>query len=193
LADGDASAVIFERIQFDYGSEIIIEHASSRTLIISSCTMKRYESTGDGDLFIEDVVGGHWIFNKQNVWARQLNAEQRVTKITNDGGNLWILGLKTERGGTLIETRNGGKTELIGGFCYATSGPKEIPMFINDNSSVSITIGESCFNGNPFIELVRETGAKATKVLKRGEAPGRTGGSMLPLYVGYIKPIDAKE
>ena len=82
---------------------------------------------------------------------------------------------------------------MIGGFCYATSGPKETPMFINDNSSVSITIGESCFNGNPFIELVRETGAKATKVLKRGEAPGRTGGSMLPLYVGYIKPIDAKE
>jgi hypothetical protein len=185
LADGEAPAVIFERMQFGYGSDITIEHASSRTLIISSCTMRRYENTGSGDIFIEDVVGGSWVFNEQNVWARQLNAEQRTTKITNNGGNLWILGLKTERGGTLIETKNGGKTELVGGFCYATSGPKETPMFINDNSSVSITIGESCFNGNPFMELVKETRGEITKFLKRGESPGRTGGSMLPLYLGY--------
>jgi hypothetical protein len=43
------------------------------------------------------------------------------------------------------------------------------------------------------MELVKEIRDETAKVLKRGEAPGRTGGSMLPLYVGYTKPSDTEE
>ncbi len=161
-----------------------IEHASSRTLVIRHCIIGRYFNTGTGDLFVEDVCGGPWGIRNQRVWARQLNAEQPTTKIVNDGGQLWILGLKTERPGTLIKTRNGGETELLGGFCYATGGPKTEPMFIVDNAAATFVIGESCFNNNPFIELVKEKRGNEVRILKRGQAPTRTGGSVLPLFAG---------
>jgi hypothetical protein len=144
-----------------------------------------YESKGRGDLFLEDVCGGPFVFRKQNVWARQFNVENDGTHVLNDGGSLWILGYKTERGGTLIETTGGGRTEVVGGFAYATSRPKTEPMFVIRDASASIIMGESCFNGNPFIALVEETRGSETRRLFNGMAPGRTGGSMLPLYVGY--------
>ncbi len=185
FVDGESPVVVMERLEWAYGSDIIIEHAANRTLVIRHSIVGPYRNTGTGDLFIEDVCGGPLEFRRQRVWARQLNAEQPTTKIVNDGGQLWILGLKTERPGALIETRNGGRTELLGGFCYATGGTKTEPMFVIHEAAATFVIGESCFNNNPFVELVRETRKGATKVLKRGEAPGRTGGSVLPLFVGW--------
>lgn len=189
VVDGDPPEVVIERLSFLYSS-VGVEQASDRTLVISGVTLGKvgYRNTGHGDLFLEDVCSGPMRFRKQNVWARQLNVENDGTHILNDGAKLWILGYKTERAGTLIETRSGGKTELLGGFAYATSRPKTEPMFIADESSLSVTIGESCFNGNPFITLVEETRGGRTRRLYRGMAPGRTGGSVLPLYVGYEAP-----
>lgn len=188
FVDGEAPIVVIERFEQPSGGgpeQFSIEHASSRTLVIRHCIIGRYLNTGTGNLFVEDVCGGPWEIRKQMVWARQLNAEQPTTKIINDGGQLWILGLKTERPGTLIETRNGGRTELVGGFCYATGGPKTEPMFVIDNASATFFIGESCFNNNPFVELVREKRGDEARILKRGEAPGRTGGSVLTLFSGW--------
>jgi len=187
FVDGESPIVVIERMEQPSGGgpeQFPIEHASSRTLVIRHCIIGRYFNTDTGDLFVEDVCGGPWEIRNQRVWARQLNAEQPTTKIVNDGGQLWILGLKTERPGTLIETRNGGKTELLGGFCYATGGPKTEPMFIVDNAAAAFVIGESCFNNNPFIELVKEKRGNEVRILKRGQAPTRTGGSVLPLFAG---------
>ena len=53
-------------------------------------------------------------------------------------------------------------------------------MFVvEEGSTLTATIGESCASGKPYEVLV-----KAPKLeLKRGEAPGRAGGSVLPLFV----------
>jgi len=184
--------VVMERIETDFsgGPFYFMEHASKRTLVLTSIAVNfqgaaSYRNTGTGDLFIEDVVGGDWVFKKQRVWARQFNVENEGTHVRNIGGSLWILGLKTERGGTLIETTQGGKTELLGGFCYTTTAGKLAPMFVIDESSASITIGESCFTGDPFLTLVREKRNGVVRELKIGEAPERTGGSLLVLYTGY--------
>jgi len=192
VVDGKSPVVVIERLDLIYAG-VGIEHASDRTLVISGITMGKagYESRGRGDLFLEDVCGGPFVFRKQNVWARQFNVENDGTHILNDGGSLWILGYKTERGGTLIETTGGGKSEVVGGFAYATSRPKTEPMFVIRDSSASIIMGESCFNGNPFLTLVEETRGDQTRRLHKGMAPGRTGGSMLPLYVGYAAPAGA--
>ena len=50
------------------------------------------------------LVGDDFRFRKQRVWARQLNIENEGTHLTNDGGDVWVLGYKTERGGTLVHT-----------------------------------------------------------------------------------------
>ncbi len=189
IEDGESPLVRIERLRIAY-SPISIEQATRRTVVISSCIVEQYEATPEaagGDVFMEDVCGGPFAFIRQSVWARQLNPEQPTTKIVNDGGSLWVLGLKTERGGTLVDTRNGGRTEIASGFCYATSALKIEPMFIVTDSALSVSIGEACFNGHPFQQLVSETRARSTNVLKKGEAPGRAGGSMLALYAGWAE------
>lgn len=191
FVDGIPNIVVLERFESAGQGNPFIEHASSRTLVIRNASAGGYVNTGFGDLFLQDVgLGG--TFKNQNVWARQLNVETNGTHLTNDGGNLWILGYKTEGGGTLIETKNGGKTELLGGLAYAADG-NLAPMFINNESSVSVSFGEISFNGAPFSVLVRETRNGVTRSLNRGGgAPIRFGnnGSALPLYTGYI---DANE
>lgn len=194
---GTAPVVIMERLTTDFsgGPFFFLEHATPapRTLVLSSVMINfqnaaSYRNTpGAGPLFIEDVVGGDWQFRRQQVWARQFNVENDGTHVTNDGGTLWILGLKTERGGTLIASKNGAKTELLGGFCYTTTAGKRAPMFTSDDSSVSLTLGESWFNrdDSPYTVLVRETRNGVTKTLNKGDAPGRTGGSVLPLFAGF--------
>ncbi len=68
----------------------------------------------------------------------------------NNGGNLWIQGLKTEHVGTVIETLNGGKTELLGGTILAaqefSAEDKLKPAFINNNSTMSLVYRDLSHN-----------------------------------------------
>ena len=115
---------------------------------------------------------------KQKLWARQLNIENEGTHLSNDGGDVWVLGYKTERGGTLLDTRGGGRSEVLGGFSYTTTAGKLAPMFVNENSSVWAFFSEVCFNGDPFAVRIVETRGGETKTV--GKAEGRTAP-----YSGY--------
>ncbi len=102
--------------QFGYG--VKIDHRGSRPVVVKDARMDYASEPGAGDLYLEDVEALTLHFQPgQHVWARQLNDEVAGTKITN-GGTAWILGIKTERGGTVIQTQPGGKTELLGGLLY---------------------------------------------------------------------------
>jgi hypothetical protein len=184
--DGDAPVVVMERFSWGYerGACFGLEHAASRTLVLSSVIIESgYTNSGRGDLFLSDVCSGGLSLTRQNVWARQLNAENQGTHVLNDGGTLWILGYKTERGGTLLHTRNGGRSEVCGGFFYATSRAKVEPAFLIEDSTASLTMGEASFGGTPFTNLVREVRGGVVRDLNKGQAPGRAGGSMLLLYL----------
>jgi hypothetical protein len=182
--DGDAPTVVLEGLNHTYGSleKLWFEAASTRTLVLKNSIIGRYEGAG-GRAFIEDVCGGPFIFRKQDVWARQLNQEDKGPHVVNDGGRLWVLGYKTERDGTLLETLNGGKTEVLGCFAYCTTGASKEPMFVVKDSAFSVTMGEAHFGGR-FDVLVRETRGAETKELNRKDAKSRYGiGALLPLYV----------
>ncbi|MGA9379806.1 MAG: glycosyl hydrolase family 28-related protein [Phormidium sp.] len=194
LIEGSSPVVVFERFEGNYYQNPTFENASARTIVIRHSSNVSGNMTGSGDVFLEDVVSNpfsNWTFNKQNVWARQLNVENKGTHIINNGGNLWILGLKTERGGTLIHTKAGGKTELLGGFAYTTTaavdGTQSDPMFINDESSISISMAEVNYGGGPnYTTYVRETQEGVTRNLLRESLPSYVGsGRQIPLYVGF--------
>ncbi len=192
FADGAAPAVVVERMSTNFarGPFFFMEHASSRALVMASISVNfqqtgAYRNTGSGPLFIDDVVGADWRFKNQAVWARQFNVENKGTHITNDGGTLWILNLKTEQGGTLIETTGGGRTELLGGLCYSCSPAGPDPMFVINDSSASLAIAEVCFSGKPYETVVRETRSGQSRTLARSQAPGHIGGCLLPLFAGY--------
>jgi Pectate lyase superfamily protein len=191
IVDGTSSVVAIERLANGYDFPLIIDNASSRTLVMKNLLDVTGKMTGSGDVFIEDVGGGDWHFGKQNIWARQFNVENAGTHITNDGGNLWILGLKTERGGTLIETKNGGRTELLGGLAYTTTsapdGTQDHPMLINNESFVSITLGEINYGGGlNYRTYIRETRGGITHNFPSNKLPNYLGsGKHIPLYAGY--------
>jgi len=194
IVDGTSPIVVIERIQTGFATTPTVENASSRTLVLRDATNVSGNMTGPGDVFLENVVSNpfqSWTFNGQNVWARQFNVENLGTHIVNNGANLWIFGLKTERGGTLIDTRNGGRTELLGGLAYTTTGTldgtQNDPMFINHESSISVTLGEINYGGGPpYTTYVRETRGGVTRDLSANALSFYMGdGKHIPLYVGY--------
>ena len=179
LTDGDAPVVTLEHFANIHGG---LEVDTRRTLVlrsVSDCDLKFTSKAEGSELFLEDVVTHDLKLRHQRVWARQLNIENEGTHLVNDASDLWILGYKTERGGTLLDTRNGGRSEVLGGFSYTTTAGKLAPMFVNDNSTVFAFFAEVCYSGDPFATLIRETRGGETRTLRGGE------GATTP-YIGHL-------
>ena len=163
--EGKGGAVTFEHLaNINSG----IENATDRTVILRSIGTQIF-SKGQGTLFFEDVAGHELAIRNQHVFARQLNIENEGTHFLNDGGTAWVLGYKTERGGTLVHTLKGGRTEVLGGFSYTTTAGKLAPMFVNENASFFTFFSEVCYSGDPFATLIRETRDGETKTVDKDD------------------------
>jgi hypothetical protein len=175
-----------ERFDFIYAN-VEICYNSRRTLVLKDMTDARYTAGADaGDVFIEDVCMRPWVFHaRQHVWARQLNTEGPTTEVINDGGTVWILGLKTEGDGELVETLHGGRTEVLGGFAYANTAGSKPCMFRVLDASLSATLGESVLRRQPFQQLVEHWRHGQVQRILRDSAPRRGSGSMFPLVTAY--------
>ena len=151
--------------------------------------------SGPGDLFVEDVTGRFHLQPGTHAWMRYVNPEtnqdgRNTTReaqwhIQNDGGQLWILGIKTEGPGPVVTTRAGGATELLGGLMYSSGGARtqEQPTFIVEDSRASFAITEANFGNNAYPVLVRQLrDGQVVFELKPGQTPGAPGGSMIPLW-----------
>ncbi|MBE9166057.1 glycoside hydrolase family 55 protein [Pleurocapsales cyanobacterium LEGE 06147] len=185
--DGDEPIVSLENLE-----DPSIEHNAQRTLVIKKSLLKSYNNTqaGTGDVFFEDIVSGLIRIRNQNAWARSLNVEElppnSEAKILNDGGSLWILGLKTERAGTIIETKNNGYTEVLGGLIYInTDIPNTNPpqaQYINNESKVAILTRPYMPTAKGYKVLVREIKNGTIKDILN--ANRRQIGRFFP-YLGY--------
>jgi len=158
IEDGKSPVVILERFEAGYGNKAkcYLEQATSRTLVLRSCILGGlYRNVVSGKLFIDDVCGAPWEFQKQKVWARQLNPENNGTKVLNDGGSFWCLNLKTEKPGTAVLTKGGGSSEILGGYIYYNRGNDGTIAFVSQESRLSFTAAISGAKG-PIIQEVRE-------------------------------------
>lgn len=169
IGGGDEKVVVIEHLAPINGG---IRIKTDRTVLLRSVE-SRVAHEGKGPLFLEDVATGDLrIAPGQRVWARQLNVENQGTHVLNDGGDLWVLGYKTERGGTLLHTKIGGRSEVFGTFSYTTTAGKLAPMFVTDDASAFAFFHEVCYTGDPFTVLIRETRKGVTKEVKRGAGGG---------------------
>lgn len=172
LVDGDASVVLLEHFAYIHGGLAV---DTRRTLVLRSvadCDLTSTKRAEGSEWFFEDVVTHNLVLGKQKLWARQLNIENQGTHLLNDASDVWVLGYKTERGGTLLDTRGGGRSEILGGFSYTTTAGKLAPMFVNTDSSVWAFFSEVCYNGDPFHVRVSETRGTEAKTL--GKDDGHT-------------------
>lgn len=167
-----------------------------RNIDIGGANNAYTSSAGAGKLYVEDVCGSGWNIDHQQVWMRQTNPEWNNPHILNNGGQVWILGLKTEGDGTVIDTENGGKTEVLGGLIYPawitdSSGNHTQtvtqPAFINNNSSMSVEVAESYYpSWSAYYPIVvQETRNGVTKQLLSSDFPRRGDGIFMGLYTGY--------
>jgi hypothetical protein len=183
----------------------VFENASPHALIMKNLQCwgagEHYRNLpGTGPLFIEDIdMGGHkfnyWNFNKQEVWARQFNPElnwegkpEIGSWVTNDGGTVWVFGMKTEGLGPITETRNGGKTEVYGNFHIqpfnTVFAPLDMPMHIVKDSSVSLSFTSAYWTPekNDYRIYVSESQKGETRHLLREQSVGKQNVRMVPLY-----------
>lgn len=149
-----------------------------------------YRSTlRTGNLYVENVVATPFFFNyPQQVWARQFNLESNALRVRNNNAALWILGMKTEGYGSIIETNAGGQTELLGGNLYSTTSPSNPlpPAFINNNGRVSLSYATTAFGPwtADFPVHVSETRGGETRQLLFDNLIWRGYGRIVPFYSG---------
>ena len=114
----------------------------------------------------------------QKVWARNTNTETYChTHNTNAGGDLWVLGIKTEKDRTIFETTAGGRTEVFGGFFYKNrERVGQAPMLVSQDAGVSYNWKAI---GVPYNVQVRENRRGTTRDL-----PVKQTGGACVLFVG---------
>lgn len=171
----DPEPLIIE--QFGYG--IKVEHRSARTVVLKHGKFRYTAQPGAGDVFAEDVeMHGFALQPGQHFWGRQVNNENRKdTKIVNDGATLWILGMKTEGRHTVIDTRNGGQTEYLGGLLYPAESkmePGEIAFRVSGDAQVAFVYANMVHTTRNYDIQVEETRNGETRQLLTADAPGRT-------------------
>ena len=185
LQDGQSPVFVLERGGSTYGSRcgVWIEHASRRTLVCVGVFSYRNSVPG-GKVFMEDGCALPLVFDRQKVWIRHVNTESYDVNphIVNRGGDLWILGIKTEKDRSIIGTYDGGRTELLGGLLYKNrQRVGQAPCFINSEASHSLVYRAK---GVPYDVHVEETRGGVTKRLPKE----KTHRWRATLYVGYKGP-----
>lgn len=131
--------------------------------------------------FLEDVSGRITleVGAGELCWLRQFNPEMPEKPMAVvDGGQLWILGLKTEGRATHVIARNQARVEVLGGISYQSwTGQKfDPPMFQISDSAFSATLPIHA-REQPFSVIVEETIGDETRKLPRKDAS-----RCLPLY-----------
>jgi len=144
-----------------------------RNLLLNGGGVYRTGPQGAGPLFIEDVCGSYFEFARgQQVWARQINPENRHPLMTCDHATVWLMNLKTEGLQTVIRATNGSKVELYGGYIFPIHpGAPQFPAFEITDSQFYVNYCEGIISGNSsaYTVHVKETRKGITKELKRDD------------------------
>lgn len=181
--------LLFDQIVFKASPGVVdVERLGDRPIALRHVHIGGQPFRGTpGQLFLTDVEGGAgWRFAKgHQVWARQLNVEQQGTKIRNAGGDLWVLGLKTESPGTVVASTDGARTEVLGGLLYPTSASTTpVPAFAGTDStqslSFTVSAGQLSHRYLPLITSVRN-GSSESVAPDQARKSG-TYGSAVGLY-----------
>ena len=167
--------------QFGYGLKV--EHHGSRPIVVKDAFVTYLSSPGAGNLYMDDVeVGSFVVQGGQNLWARQLNVEGNGTKIANQGGNVWVLGFKSEGTGINVDTSQAGQSEILGSLIYPATAvsPTDI-AFRSSNANSSYLYSESVYcAGCGYTVQVQETcSGRTAQVTSNASTSFR-----MPLFVG---------
>ncbi len=171
-------------------------HRAARAVVlkdVACCGQYKWSyhaEPGAGPLYLENVSAARWQFDQpQQVWARQLNdddtdAKDRTLRVLNAGATVWLLGFETERGGPLVRTERGGRTEILGGAVYETGSANDVAFECVDDASMAVSFATMGPGDGLYRTLVRQRRGGAGKDLTRQQAAWRGEGRAVPLFTG---------
>jgi hypothetical protein len=149
-----AKVVVFQHLQvFSPWPSFGIEARAPGRTVVCRTTGGTVIARPKTTVFMTNCVGHAYQEAGSTVWARQWNTEGGPEKVRantrNDGGQLWILGMKTEAVSIKVETLRGGRTEVLGVHNYNCTGVKDdTPFFRVENGTLSVAgYREICFVG----------------------------------------------
>ena len=191
--DGAHRVVVFERLRFTFGhfDNPMIVHRATRDLVIASFSgLHGPRHEGTGRMFLDDTVGnGYYVGPGSTLYARQLNPEGSTLKFINDGGTLWVLGLKTEARAPIGLTQAGGSTEIIGGHLYkcVKQGVESVGFVVEEGGRMSLAgVAEYCWTPDWATQtLVQETRHGEIRSLSRDDLPPRGNAGSMPLLACF--------
>lgn len=196
-----------------YPGEVLFENNTPATVVIRHCAgwvgadghRKSYRNTpqGTGDVFLEDVFLPGWEFRRQRVWARQFNPENydgdgSSPQVANHGGQLWILGFKTEGPAPFLATTNG-RTELLGAYNYLSAAqadpvPRQAVPYSVQDSTAALSFTAENFRETGYDVLVRRVAGSRVQDWTPDTLPPRNGNpadrsrAVSVLFLGAAEP-----
>lgn len=178
-----------ERLAFDMtdlGDQLAVEVAGPREVvlrdIVTAGTALLDRKAAGGRVFIEDTCcGALRIAGPQPVIARQLDTEGDGTRIDNDGGNLAVLGLKTEGDCTVLDNRHAAHATILGGLLYIVGEPDPaVPAFRNQSGRLTASfVEESLRRASHYRFYLQGTGPE----VRAAAYPPRGDGRIVPWLI----------
>ncbi|NJL70312.1 MAG: hypothetical protein HC888_01280 [Candidatus Competibacteraceae bacterium] len=173
IIEGGSEPLVIEHMDTIY-NQLKIINKSQRPLVVRGLHAHTIDgSEGGADIFIEDVVGSFLDMKNQSVWAWQYNIESGVNietgaeadvdpgprKVTldplpraaiqNEGGKLFLFGMKTEKNRTKVWNTKNAQSECYT-YLMANWAFNPLPMFINQDSKMSVFVHESVRRNAPY-------------------------------------------
>jgi hypothetical protein len=178
-----------ERLAFDMtdlGDQLAVEVAAPRDVvlrdIVTAGTSLLDRLPGGGRVFIEDVCcGALHLAGPKPVIARQLDTEGDDVRIANDGGNLAVLGIKTEGDGVVVDNRDGAHTTILGGLLYIVHDANPaVPAFRAAGTGLGAAfVEESLQPASHYTTYLEQPGG----AVRAAEFPARGDGRIVPWLV----------
>ncbi len=120
-------------------------------------------------------------------WCRQVNTEHYEIDFAFRRSTVWMLGFKSEIGGTHFSAAVGTRMEVLGGLYYQ-GGPNTAPVVIAKDASVCLTM-TACSGGNPSETILEDTKKGKTSVIGLNACPPMHPQvktmPLIPLLVNY--------
>ncbi len=144
---GHPEGVILQHLRIDG----IVEHAGKTPLVMRHVDFGGYRNTaeGSGDMFVEDTIGAPFhVHHPQRFFGRQINSEFGERPLfENHGGDVWMLGFKTEGEMTCLH-QTAGRTEILGAQFYPLKNRNPVgPAIVNEGGRIAASI---CMNSRGY-------------------------------------------
>ena len=164
------------------GSRVFLDDVACTTGDFSEWYFYRRE--GEEPIYASNIP---FEFHGQQVFGRNLNPERADLEIVNDGGEAVFLGIYVEGPGTLLQTLNGGKSEIYTFVAAAGTDNPEKPVLLNENSNVSAVAGFLYGAPRVYPVVVREIRGKMGAFFYFEELPRKDSITrFLASYVGEL-------